>query len=716
MTDYLNDSPIENLEDDCYGVAPFAKSFAKSVRDIKNPVGTTVALNGPWGSGKSSTVNLIRRELESFKDESLVVSDFKCWWYRGEEALALAFLQNLHSVLSDTLADKVKNLLPKIGQSLLQAGPVIGAAASLTPFGVVAPVSGAALDFAKRFFPEGDTLEATFKKLSDILAKENRRFLIIIDDIDRLSPDEALAIFRLVKSVGRLPNVLYLLVFDRTLADNAVAQRYPSEGPHFLEKIIQAAFELPAPSQSDLNEAVFASIQQVCGDAVEKDITEVMNYFYDVVAPYLNSPRHVVRFQNAIAVTWPAIKNEVSVADFIALETLRLYEPSLFQAIRSNKEKLCGLSSDSTPNDDHDNRFQVFLEDIPKDRNAIAKVALQRLFPRIRSTGFGNGFLSQWDAQRRVCIEKHFDTYFRLSLSDDALSMTEIEEFIERTDDTHYIQSLFRKAAATNRKNGATMVPVYFDELNSHATRIDKDNVEPLLTALFEIHDEIDLEADGEKGFGMFANTSLRYHWFIRRLTLEQFSLDERTQLYSNAIKKASLGWLVDFVASAKGHYRDPKKLKREEECLIAETAVPEFVQHALFGIREAATNDSLLAHQDLSNILFRWRDFNDGDASEVKEWTDRLMQNDEALVIFAKSFTGEGFSFSAGFDGLGDRVSQKTTSAVITDDIDILDPVAFRAGLERIMNAHNMDEQSMQIVRNFLAAWDRRKAGEDMW
>ena len=98
MSDYFNDSPIENFEDDDYGIGSFAKSLAKSFLNIKKPVGTTIALNGPWGSGKSSAVNLIRRQLEAVNDHKLTVTDFKCWWYRGEEALALAFLQNLRGV------------------------------------------------------------------------------------------------------------------------------------------------------------------------------------------------------------------------------------------------------------------------------------------------------------------------------------------------------------------------------------------------------------------------------------------------------------------------------------------------------------------------------------------------------------------------------------------------------------------------------------------
>lgn len=341
---YFNDSPIEGAADDRYGVSSFADSIAKSIIRIPKPEGTTIALNGPWGSGKSSIVNLIRAAIAKTGDDKLVVSDFKCWWYRGEEALALAFLQNLHGTLRTTLGDKVKDLIPNITQRLLQAGPTIGAAVSLASGAPLTSLFASGSKFVSTFFPQGDTLEKTFQKLARILADEDRRFLVVIDDIDRLSPDEAIAIFRLVKSVGRLPNVMYLLVFDRELADKAVQDRFPSEGPHFLEKIVQAAFEVPAPLQTDLNQVVITAIHDICGDPEESQVVRTMNLFYDVAVPYMTTPRHVARYQNAISVTWPAVAGEVNLADFIALEALRLYEPGLFRAIRTRKHEACGCS------------------------------------------------------------------------------------------------------------------------------------------------------------------------------------------------------------------------------------------------------------------------------------------------------------------------------------------------------------------------------------
>jgi predicted KAP-like P-loop ATPase len=714
MADYHNDSPIENFEDDRYGITPFAKTLAKSLINIKSPVGTTIALNGPWGSGKSSAVNLIRRELENLGDEKLVVSDFKCWWYRGEEALALAFLQELHSTLKDSLGDKVKDLIPSLTQRLLQAGPIIGTAVSLASGSPWAALIPGASKFMSAFFPDGKTVEKTFKNLSKVLEEENRRFLIIIDDIDRLSPEEAIAVFRLVKSFGQLPNVMYLLVFDRLLADGAVQERYPSEGPHFLEKIIQTSFELPAPMQTDLNNAVQSSLERVCGSPDESQIKRIGNVFYDVVAPYITSPRHVARFHNAISVTWSAISNEVSVADFIVLETLRLYEPTLFKAIRAGKAVVCGTRQQDDRGQRDESRLESFLHEVPENRRAIAKLALLRLFPRLESMGYGDGFRQQWDSERRVCIESHFDTYFRLSLSDDALPLEKIKDLIARASDKDFVQATMRRAAQSERRTGSSMVPIYLDELITHALGVRKENVEPLLSALFQIHDEIDLEKDADRGFMGLATTSRRFHWLIRRLTSDRFSIAERSVMYKAAIASASLGWLVDFVSSARGDYREREgQQRREEDCLVSQEMSEELTAFALGAIRSAAADKSLLKHQDLINILFRWRDFLNNEPYEVRNWTDGLLSDPEALIVLARGFTSQSWSMGmGGFGDLGDRVQMPTTVTLIRDDTDIVNVKAFRDALEGLVADRSIEEASLVIVQEFLAAWNRQKDG----
>lgn len=213
------------------------------------------------------------------------------------------------------------------------------------------------------------------------------------------------------------------------------------------------------------------------------------------------------------------------------------------------------------------------------------------------------------------------------------------------------------------------------------------------------------------------ANTSLRYHWLIRRLTRDRFTIQERTQAYLEATKNAALGWLVDFVSSARGDYkeREGRQPTREEDCLTTEAAIPELTDRALNAIRLAATDGTLLVHQDLLYILHRWADFMGNDPSEVRTWTDALLADPKALVALAQAMTGESWSMGmGGFGSMGDRVAKRSVTAQIKDDTDIVDAMAFREALENVQGDDILTNEDREIVRVFLAAWDRQKQGED--
>lgn len=187
----------------------------------------------------------------------------------------------------------------------------------------------------------------------------------------------------------------------------------------------------------------------------------------------MTTPRNVARYRNAISVTWPAVADEVSLADFVALEALRLYEPSLFAAIRARQAEACGAAGNQYDNRSQEERLKPFLDDVPVPRRELAAIALQRLFPRLESAGYGTNWIPIWDAERRVCIEAHFDTYFRLTLSEETLPTKIREEMASRADDTDFIKMTMRSAAKTRRRNGKTMVPVSLTKksqiINGHA-------------------------------------------------------------------------------------------------------------------------------------------------------------------------------------------------------------------------------------------------------
>jgi predicted KAP-like P-loop ATPase len=454
-----NDKPISTPSEDRFDIDPFAKTLASSIRKLASPEGTVIALNGPWGSGKSSAVNLVLHHLrDAIEANEIAVINFACWWFRGEEELALAFFRELYAGLGASVGDRFKRVLPKIGARLLRAGAMVGPGIDLVGGGGAGSVAAGAMNWLSGLIQQDDTVEKLHAELANALADQKKRFLIVIDDIDRLGPDEALLIFRLVKSVGRLPNMIYLLVFDRQLAESIVAEKYPTEGPHYLEKIIQAGFDIPEPRQDDLRQELLEILGELCGSPnPNEDQVRFMNIFYDVVAPEIKIPRDLIRLGNSLAVTWPAVSNDVDRADFIGVEVLRVLRPNVYRALRANKERLCGVRRSMVERPQQQQREEcdkLLLGSVAVRDQERLRHALMRLFPPLSAIWsnvvYGEHSMGEWSRERRVCASEHFDSYFRFSIGSDVLPKDEIDQLVARASDREFIARSLRECLATS--------------------------------------------------------------------------------------------------------------------------------------------------------------------------------------------------------------------------------------------------------------------------
>jgi predicted KAP-like P-loop ATPase len=716
-----NDRPITEPVQDRFGIDPFAQALAVSIRKIKAPEGTVIAFNGPWGSGKSSAVNLVLHHLKDATDKGeIAVVIFVCWWFRGEEALALAFFRELYAGIGPPVGKKFKKALRKIAARLLKAGSVVSAGADLAGAGGAGRLASGVMSWIADLFRSDDTVEKLYLELTKALAEQDKRFLIVIDDIDRLAPDEALLIFRLVKSVGRLPNVIYLLVFDRTLAETIVAERYPSEGPHYLEKIIQAGFDIPLPRQTDLNEELLRQIELICGSPPEEKIVRFMNIFYDVIAPEIRTPRDLVRLTNALSVTWSAVGTEVDRADFIGLEMLRLFRPAVYRNVRASKDQLCGAGDRFG----HSGRNltgemdALFLESVAEKDKECVKRSLMRLFPRLESVwsnlSYSEGSATSWSRNRLVCTEDHFDSYFRFSIGDDVLSRAELSEIIAKASDEAFVKTKLRNALSVTRRDRSTKAKLILDELNVHADGVAEKDVAHLLKAIFEIADELDVEADEAGGFSIGDN-HLRIHWLLRSLTRNRFDLPARSKMFVAACATASLDWLTDFTQSAYNDYhpREGKQPEPESNRLTTEIDADALYALALNRVRVASKSGDLAKSKRLGYLMFRWRDMAKDDGAEVKAWAKEQMKSDAMIAIFAKAFTSHSWSQSMGFAGLGDVVSKRNTQVNVGSLDKVLDRDAFRKRVEEVA-AKGLTDDDGRAVSEFLSAWKQQDSGGD--
>lgn len=86
------DQPITKPSDDKLGRAQSAQNLADYIMQLDASNGIVVGISGPWGSGKTSFVNLMRAR---FKETACPFIDFNPWMFSNSDPLVSLFLTQL---------------------------------------------------------------------------------------------------------------------------------------------------------------------------------------------------------------------------------------------------------------------------------------------------------------------------------------------------------------------------------------------------------------------------------------------------------------------------------------------------------------------------------------------------------------------------------------------------------------------------------------------
>jgi predicted KAP-like P-loop ATPase len=643
----------------------------------------------------------------------IVATAFNPWWFSGAEALTISFFQELRATVGKAVDEKTREAMASLGSRVSSAGPLLGGLAALfaTPAAGAAVAGGATL--IEKLTRLDSTVEKEHRKLVEALAKQNKKFLIVLDDIDRLTTDDALQLFKLIKSVGRLPNVIYLMAFDRHLAEKMVAERFPAEGSSYLEKVIQGAFDLPMPDPDDLCNQLLATTAEVMGAPPTEKMQRFWNLFHDGVAPLLKTPRDAVRLSNAIKVSWPAVRGEVDHADFLTMEAMRLFLPSTYEAVRAHPDMLTGSQTDRG----HDRRAldaeyrTLFLDHLetPRER-AIAERALRRLFPRLGAVWSNNWHSgsSQWQRDRLICAPEHFPTYFAFSVTNDGITAAESDALIAGAGTPGATAKALKEFLTMPRKKGGTRAALALDELSVRAGDIAPANLPQLVEDLFSVADELNVAADRQRGFAGIGSNDLRLHWLLNNLLRDRLELPERSQIIRAAAPAASLEWLVSLSDRCKS-IKDKRGTAEESggDNLADDETVDWLYAFSLDRIRMAAADGTLARNNALAALLYRWR-VRAGD-TEVRAWTDRQLADDWFVVSLAKNLVQESWSAGmGGFGFMGDRVARKTEYVHLAPLEPLLDVARLRERVADMLSSGKIDAADREVLERFRSAPER--------
>ena len=334
------DNPIQRLVEDDLGRAKPAKSFAKHVLALDARKGATVGLFGPWGSGKTSFLNLARSEFEAGQ---VIVLDFNPWLFSNTEHLVGSFFDALsdHLPVNDG-KDRLYKTVKKYGAAITGASGLFG-----IPF--LKEGISALLAAAQSATDQSESVTQLRDQIIKALDKRKEKIVVILDDVDRLSPSEILDILKLVRLTGCFPYLIYIVACDRSQVEKALNNK-DYEGRNYLDKIVQWPYNLPEIPAHKLGELVKVEIKCVLkglGDAVPLD-ADVWDFACEwIVRPLLTTMRDVRRYANAVWQTAVDLNGQVELADVFCLEAVRLFLPDVFNRLPSAIYALTGSAESS---------------------------------------------------------------------------------------------------------------------------------------------------------------------------------------------------------------------------------------------------------------------------------------------------------------------------------------------------------------------------------
>lgn len=698
MTALSADRPSLDPNEDLFGHAPFAASLAKSIRDYPGTDGLVLALYGPWGSGKSTVLSYVRYYLEQGEenDQPLIVP-FNPWWFSGQENLAKAFLGQLQAVLPSK-NEKFKLLGSLLGEFAEGVGGLI----DLT--GVTGGMGGSLgklLSAISKQKPKD--VPALKTKISKILRDAGKRILVLVDDIDRLTPEETRQLFTVIKALGDFPNVVYLLAFDREVATHAIEQQNELPGERYLEKIIQVPFELPPIDQTALHAALFKRLNEVLGETPPGlfDQSYWTNVFHDGIDALIKVPRDVVRFTNTLAVTYPTVRGEVNPVDFIALEALRVFLPGLYAVIRTSPEMFTG----SSRNDETIKSFrEKWASDLPEELRSSTQEMLKRIFPKIDGSSYGSDWLPQWRRKLRICHSDLFPLYFRLTVPPGAVRRSDIQALLSLAQTPAALGEALIAATREKRSDGLSKARALLERIMDHVeSDIPTNHVAVFINVLLDIGDDLVLASDAQ-GFFDFGNesrvTRVVYH------LLKRIEKSERLPLLKAAITKGR-GMGVQCYLLVKLLSYCGKETEGGTEALVDGIALDELKTAWLDRLRARSGESQLLAHKQLARLLAGWSEW--AEPAEVRAWCESATSSDNGLLAFLSTFCSH-----TKLQTMGDRAVRLQPRLNPQWLEKYIDTSACALRLVSLQQAEKVPALAQEAVSQFLIEFEMIKAGKN--
>ncbi|MCI9092763.1 MAG: NTPase [Coprobacillus sp.] len=610
---YSTDRPIETGKQDLLGRSSFSNQLGKAIYEYNGKDGLVIGLFGKWGTGKTSVINMaineINRLAENDENKPMIMK-FAPWNYSNKDNLISLFFQSLKNKID--LQDN-EELKKKVGKALndysgafdaLSFVPIVGS-------GVAAILKTLAQAQGANLMQCAD-LDKTREILENALIKANKKIIIVIDDIDRLTNSQIRDVFQLVKQVADFPNVIYVLAMDREVVRNALTEVHNIDGNEYLEKIIQVPFELPELRKSKLHNIFFTKLNQIINDIPDEvvwDNNYWSNVFRNCIEPYINTLRDVNRLINIFQFRYGMLYQETSFEDMVGITTLEVLEPELYKWICNNKDAVCGgfmhgflSNSDNKP--DYRKLYHDEFERLGIDPD-LAINCVSTMFPvfakNVKEYQYNYQPMSDIRGKMRVAHEGRFELYFMFDLDDIKVSRSIINACIYEFDKD-------RLSTVIEEINKQGNIVYFLEEIRSLVDKIPYKRLDLIASVIlslqggFKDENSIDIFTRSACDIAEYLANNI-----IKRLKTEEEKYDIIRSTVEN-INKTGLGMMARIINRIELAYgRLAGNSEKKEEQIISLNHLEELEKIYVARIRDIDKSESVLDMNEFNFVFYLW-------------------------------------------------------------------------------------------------------------
>ena len=355
MTSNVIDQPAK-ADEDRLNMKAYAGALTEFIANAQSPL--TIALQGEWGSGKTSLMNALEASLVDKEGAPYLGVWINTWQYALMSDAEAAIRNILHGIIGQvaedakTTEEERKSLFRKIARI---GGGVFS--------DIFKKYSGVDAERIVKELSAGETApdKSSVEDLKDELArlvknaiennKGKRGFLFFIDDLDRIDPPVAVQILELLKNIFDLENCIFVLAIDYGVVVKGLKPKFGAMTPEnerefrsFFDKIIQLPFSMPV-GRYKIDDFLTESLVSIGflndAECKNEDMKRVLtSYALESVGTNPRSLKRLINYLSLIRLLIEQTETKEDDADFkdwkdvlFALVCLQIQYPKIYDAL-----------------------------------------------------------------------------------------------------------------------------------------------------------------------------------------------------------------------------------------------------------------------------------------------------------------------------------------------------------------------------------------------